>query len=141
MKTSRKITLAFAVIVFVSLVFLLTPSYYHDICETPKENIVWFYQEGPYRFVRANNRGGCYYCDNSLSSDQLDHWVKTMGAEWPIGAGLTPCLYVYPTTENQLNSAELCKKMVCGEYPNYNDVVGSNHGAWKSIRPRVFPID
>ena len=49
---------------------------------------------------------------------------------------MTPCIYAGYAGGD---SPDLCKKSVCGENPDYNDIVGRSHGLWKSIQPRVFP--
>ena len=146
------------VITYIALVWfqLKNPTTDHGTCEDPQANIVWFYQSDILLFPLDHDY--CAYCDTAVKEDNLLEWAVNMDAKMPAGffppnqkvtsedirqgrkkitlEHMTPCIYAGYAGGD---SPDLCKKSVCGENPDYNDIVGRNHGLWKSIQPRVFP--
>jgi hypothetical protein len=130
------------VITYIAIVWfqLKNPTTYHGTCEDPQENIVWFYQSDTPLFPFGHDY--CGYCDTSVSEDNLLEWATNIDARMPVifspnqkvtSEHMTPCIYA------RGDNSDLCKENVCGENPRYNDIVGRDHGLWKSIQPRVFP--
>ena len=110
-------------------------------CPAPDDNIRWFYNQSTNGIMSS---AGCVLCD--LSVDESDYYAWTVanaapGTVNPDPSKATPCLYVYPLEPKNWDSAAECAEMACSEDPNTNDGVQTKHHTWKTIKPKLYPID
>ena len=130
------------VVTYIALVWfqVKNPNTDHGTCEDSQEDIVWFYQSDVLFFPLDHDY--CAYCDTAVKEENLLEWAVNMDAKNPAtmypnqkvtSQHMTPCIYAGG------DNPDLCMENVCGENSRYNDIVGRDHGLWKSIQPRVFP--
>lgn len=134
----RKITTTALTLLLPLSVACTTESY--GECPTPNDDLLWFQktQAGP---LGTNN--WCVVCSSTVSRSEASAWVEDnagesfLDSDWSTD-GVTPCLYVYPSGDEDLSTKATCKPAACEDDPNVNDAVYESHGVWDFIEPILY---
>jgi hypothetical protein len=109
-------------------------------CAAPEAHMLWFqkFETGP-----LGSNAWCVICDSSVESDDVEMWVEDNAGESFLDEdrsadGVTPCLFVYPTGDEDLSVSATCEAAACADEANVNDPVYEGYGVWDLIEPVLY---
>jgi len=70
----------------------------------------------------------CVVCNTEISPEDYGDWALQMGASSVPNDPSDPCLYVYPSTESNIDSLAECQSLVCDGGAEYSDMASDSNG-------------